>query len=130
MKRSRRIAHVWAAGLVLAAATIVALPGCDKLPFGEQKVGGSCDWRTSSGATKDRCFDYPESDVASAKKGCDEGRTWSEKACDHGGAVLGCKMDSGVTKWVFQDGGKPIKELKALECTAGKLLGADGKPTE
>lgn len=98
-------------------AVLLPVAGCDLLGGGPP--AGSCDFRPDG---SDRCWDYPKSEIESGKKVCDGKKVWSDKPCDHTGALIGCKVESRVG-WIFPLGG--MTKEKAIEECGGKVIDVD-----
>ena len=97
--------------LAVLAVLAFALLACK-----DSKPAGSCDRRTVEGW--ESCFDYPKGELESGKSSCAGANagTWAEAACNRSGALGGCKMSTGITKWFFP-GGKHTLESAKLECS-------------
>ncbi|MBK7585269.1 MAG: hypothetical protein IPI67_34410 [Myxococcales bacterium] len=67
----------------------------------DSKPAGSCDRHDVEGW--ESCFDYPKSQLDSGKSSCfgaNPGK-WADAPCSHAGALGGCKLGTGITKWFY-----------------------------
>lgn len=90
---------------MMLGLVVVALLACK-----DDKAAASCDRHDVEGW--ESCFDYPKSQVASGKSSCtgDNPGKWAEAPCSHAGALGGCKMSTGITKWFY-----PGSKIKTAE---------------
>src|SRR5262249_35945308 len=102
-----RILQRLGAALTLACLALTAC-AC------KAESGGSCDGRTAGG---NRCFEYTTQEVDTGKSICNQGRKWSDKACNRAGAIGGCETSSGITKWVYPDAKVKTRKDASTECT-------------